>query len=246
MKNMKTVNEVSILTGLSIRTLHYYDKIGLLKPAVTTAAHYRMYDDTNLERLQQIMLFRELEFPLSDIASILDAPDFDRQLAIEQQLELLTLKKKHLEELIEFTCKLTKKGEKNMSFEVFDKREMKKYAEEAKAKWGSTDAYQEYEEKAKIMTEEDQKMAWAGIMDCFVRFGALLDKQPADEEVQAEVKKLQDYITEHFYLCKKEILLGLGQMYNAGGEMTDNINKAGGAGTAEFVSKAIEIYCFDN
>jgi DNA-binding transcriptional MerR regulator len=97
---MKTVNEVSKLTGVSIRTLQYYDKIGLLTPAMRTEAGYRLYDDTALERLQQILLFRELEFPLSDIRAVLEAPDFDRKKAITQQIELLTLKKQRLEAII--------------------------------------------------------------------------------------------------------------------------------------------------
>ena len=90
---MMTVNEVSKLTGVSIRTLQYYDTIGLLKPDGYTASGYRLYDDTALERLQQILLFKELEFPLKEIKRIIDAPDFDRDKALSQQIELLTMKK---------------------------------------------------------------------------------------------------------------------------------------------------------
>ena len=99
---MMTVHEVSRLAGVSIRTLQYYDKIGLLHPAGYTDAGYRLYDDTELERLQHILLFRELEFPLKDIRAILDSPDFDRSKALEQQIELLKLKKEHLDNLINF------------------------------------------------------------------------------------------------------------------------------------------------
>ena len=93
---MMTVNEVSKLTGVSIRTLQYYDTIGLLKPIEYTESGYRLYDDTSLERLQQILLFKELEFPLKEIKKIIDAPNFDRNKALEQQIELLTMKKEHL------------------------------------------------------------------------------------------------------------------------------------------------------
>ena len=93
---MKTVNEVSKLTGISVRTLHHYDEIGLLKPTSITDAGYRLYDDIALERLQHILLFRELQFPLKDIKKILDSSDFDRNKALEQQIELLTMKKEHL------------------------------------------------------------------------------------------------------------------------------------------------------
>ena len=94
---MMTVNEVSKLAGVSIRTLQYYDSIGLLKPAEYTESGYRLYDDAAMERLQQILLFRELEFPLKEIKEIVTRPDFDKQKALEQQIELLTMKKEHLE-----------------------------------------------------------------------------------------------------------------------------------------------------
>ena len=88
---MKTVKEVSNLTGVSIRTLHHYDKIGLLNPAKVTDAGYRLYDDASLCRLHAILLLRELQFPLKDIKQILDAPGFDTMEALEQQIELLEL-----------------------------------------------------------------------------------------------------------------------------------------------------------
>lgn len=97
---MMTVNEVSKLTGVSIRTLQYYDTIGLLKPIEYTESGYRLYDDTSLERLQQILLFKELEFPLKEIKKIIDAPNFDRNKALEQQIELLTMKRSILKILL--------------------------------------------------------------------------------------------------------------------------------------------------
>ena len=92
-ETMKTVKEVSELTGVSIRTLHYYDSIGLLRPTEITESGYRLYDDTALERLQQILLFRELQFPLKEIKEILDSPNFDKDKCLEQQITLLQLKK---------------------------------------------------------------------------------------------------------------------------------------------------------
>ena len=99
---MMTVNEVSKIAGESIRTLQYYDKIGLLHPTGHTDAGYRLYDDTDLERLQHILLFRELEFSLKDIASIINSPDFDRSKALEQQIEMLKLKREHIDNLMNF------------------------------------------------------------------------------------------------------------------------------------------------
>ena len=240
---MMTVNEVSKLTGVSVRTLHYYDEIGLLTPAVTTEAGYRLYDDTNLERLQQILLFRELEFSLKEIKEIIDRPGFDRRKALSEQIKLLTLKKEHFENLISFTKQIESTGGFDMDFKVFDWRKIEKYKAEAKKSWGDTEAYREYEKKAADYSEKKEKMLAGALMDLFKEFGTMRDQSPADPDVQNQVKKLQDFITANYYTCTKQILAGLGQMYGAGGEMTDHIEAAGGKGTAEFAAKAISEYC---
>ncbi len=238
-----TVKEVSKLAGVSIRTLQYYDSIGLLKPAEYTEAGYRLYDDTALERLQQIMLFKELEFPLKEIKEIIDAPGFDRKKALEQQIELLTLKKEHLENLISFARNIKENGVKNMDFSAFDNSKIEEYEKRAKEQWGSTAAYKEYEQKSKNRTKDNQNEINKEFMQLFYEFGKMKDLDPASEQVQNQVKKLQDFITDNYYNCTKEILSGLGQMYSAGGEFTENIDKAGGEGTAEFTAKAISIFC---
>lgn len=208
---MMTVNEVSKLTGVSIRTLQYYDTIGLLPPTEYTEAGYRLYDDAAMERLQQI--------------------------------ELLTMKKEHLEHLINFARKIKTSGVNKMDFNVFDTTKMDEYARQAKEQWGQTVEYKEYEEKTNNQSPDTQKLAWKNLMLIFADFGKIKEKDPSNEEVQLQVKKLQDYISEHFYKCSKEILNGLGKMYASGGEFTENIDKAAGSGTAVFTAKAIEIYC---
>ena len=237
------VNEVSKLTGVSIRTLQYYDRIGLLHPAKYTEAGYRLYDDAALETLQQILLFRELEFPLKDIKEIISSPDFDRRKALDQQIELLRLKKEHIENLIDLAREIKLSGVKKLTFDAFDTRKIDEYAAQAKASWGTTPAYKEYEEKSKGRTKEEDKKIYQGMIDLFAQFGRIRDTDPASGEAQALVKKLQDYITEHMYTCTKEILSGLGKMYVAGGEFTQNIDSYGGEGTAEFAARAIEIFC---
>lgn len=240
---MMTVNEVSKLTGVSIRTLHYYDTIGLLHPADITEAGYRLYDDTALERLQQILLFRELEFPLKEIKTILDSPNFDRAKALEQQIELLTIKKEHLENLITFARGIQWIGVRTIDFSVFDTKKLDDYAKRAKEQWGKTEAYKEFEEKNANVTDEQGQEIAVEFMGLFAEFGQMKDKSPEEAKVQEQVKKLQDYITEHFYNCTPQILASLGKMYAGGGEFTQNIDKAGGVGTAEFAARAIEIYC---
>jgi DNA-binding transcriptional MerR regulator len=240
---MMTVNEVSKLAGVSIRTLQYYDSIGLLKPAEYTESGYRLYDDTAMERLQQILLFRELEFPLKEIKEIVTRPDFDKEKALDQQIELLALKKEHLEKLITFAREIKEKGANNMDFTAFDTRKLEEYKMKAKEQWGDTSAYKEYEEKASGRSDEEEKVLWKEFMKLFERFGKIKDTDPASDKAQGMVKEIQDYITEHFYECSKDILAGLGKMYSSGGEFTTNIDRVGGSGTAEFVGKVIEIYC---
>ena len=240
---MMTVNEVSKLTGVSIRTMHYYDSIGLLKPSEYTESGYRLYDDTALERLQQILLFRELEFPLKEIKEIIDAPGFDKKKALEQQIELLLLKKEHIENLIDFARRIKTIGVNKMDFKAFDTKKIEEYSKRAKEQWGQTSAYQEYEEKTKGISETQQKDVINSFMLIFAEFGKMKEQDASSDAVQSQVKKLQDFITEHYYTCTKEILSGLGKMYASGGEFTENIDNYSGEGTACFTAKAIEIYC---
>ena len=241
---MMTVHEVSRLTGVSIRTLQYYDRIGLLPPAEYTEAGYRLYDDTALETLQQILLFRELEFPLKEIRQIIQSPAFDRRKALEQQVELLELKKERLDRLIALARGIQTTGVKqNMDFSAFDTKKLDEYAARAKEAWGDTPAYKEFEQKAKGRTDTENAALNRQMMAIFADFGAIRDTDPAGEAAQALVRRLQDFITAHYYNCTEPILSGLGQMYAAGGEMTENIDRAGGIGTAEFSAKAIAVYC---
>ena len=237
---MKTVKEVGKLTGVSVRTLHHYDAIGLLKPAKITDAGYRLYDDAALERLHAIMLLKELQFPLKEIREILDSPGFDPMDALAHQIKLLELQKEHLENLIAHARTIQKTGVIPMDFSSFDTAKIDRYAQEAKKKWGSTAAYKEFETKTagKDMQETGDKL-----MDIFRQFGEMRHLSPASNEAQALVAKLQNFITDHYYTCTKQILFGLGQMYAAGDEMNENIDKAGGEGTGAFTRDAITIFC---
>ena len=237
---MMTVHEVSKISRVSIRALHHYDHIGLLPATEVTEAGYRLYDEAALERLQHILLFKALEFPLKDIKEILDSPDFDRSKALEQQIHLLELRKEHLQNLIDLARGIKAIGVKHMSFEAFDTRKIDEYAERAKASWGTTDAYKEYEQKSAGRTEETQQKLNVEMMSIFAEFGKIKDMAPDCEEAVALARKLQDHITEHYYTCTDKILLGLGAMYAGGGDLTTNIDKVGGEGTAVFACEAIK------
>lgn len=240
---MKTVQQVSKLTGVSVRTLHHYDQIGLLKPAKITDAGYRLYDEAALRRLQAILFFRELEFPLKQIGEILDRPGFDFSSALADQIRLLELRAEQLQKLISHARQIQETGVIPMDFSAFDRSKQATYAAEAKKRWGSTDAYKEFEEKTAGQTQAQQNAAGDGLMAIFARMGTIRTTDPAASEAQALVKELQDYITAHYYTCTKQILRGLGMMYIAGDDMTANIDAAGGAGTAQFAHEAIEVYC---
>ena len=198
---MKTVKEVSRLTGVSVRTLHHYDAIDLLKPSRVTEAGYRLYDDTALRRLQTILLFRELQFPLKEIREILDSPGFDPMEALQQQIHLLELQRRHLDKLISHARQIQKTGVIDMNFEPFDTAEMDAYTAEAKALWGKTDAYQEFEQKTAGQTAAQMRSAGDALMDIFTEFGAVRHLSPTSEEAQTLVAKLQGFITQNYYTC---------------------------------------------
>ena len=237
------IGEISRISGVSIRTLHHYDDIGLLKPSRTTESGYRVYDDTDLQRLHTILLFRELEFPLRDIKRILDQPDFDPLTALDSQITLLTMRREHIDNLILLARGLKLKGLKHMDFSAFDTRKIDDYAAQAKAAWGSTEAYKEYEVKDKNHTKEDRQKISDDMMQLFAVFGSRRHIDPACEEAQSFVQQLRDFISLHFYRCTPVILRSLADMYDGGGDFTHNIDQAGGKGTANFIAAATRIYC---
>ncbi len=235
------IKEFARLSGVSVRTLHYYDEIGLLRPAsVDEQTGYRFYDENSLLRMQEVLFYRELDFPLKSIVEILASPYYNKEEALEEQRKLLTLKKERLERLIG-AIDGALKGENVMK--AFDNSKMDQYLSKAKERWGKTDAWQEYEEKSVGRTAETERDLGEQLMDIFAGLGALRGEEPGSEAVQQVVAALQQFITENYYTCTKEILRNLGQMYTMMGSMRDNIDKRGGAGTAELAGRAIEIYC---
>lgn len=236
------IKEFAEVTGVSVRTLHYYDEIGLLRPAyVDRVTGYRHYDEQSVLRMQEILFYRELDFSLKQISEILSSPNYQKETALKEQKQLLTLKKERLERLIE-AIDGAMKGENVMS--AFDNSKFDTYKAEAKERWGKTTAYKESEEKAKHRSK-DKNSVLAEEMDAiFGEFAACMNggAAPESEGAQLCVKKLQSHITENHYNCTKEILFGLGQMYVADERFKETIDKHA-AGNAEFVCAAIGAYC---
>ena len=239
---MRTVTEVSKLTGVSVRALHHYDTIGLLKPTEVTEAGYRLYDDAALEKLYMILVFREFGLSLKEIAGILHAPDYDRNRCLEKQIALMQERIGKLQDRIALAKGMLTVGVKYMDFEGFDPNNMDEYSTQAKALYGKTDAYKEFEQKSASRTAQQEKDLGAQVMDFFARLGKMRPCDPGCEEAQAWAKELQDFFTANYYTCTPQILSSLAESYAGGGSMTENIDKVGGAGTGAFAKEVIDIY----
>ena len=236
------IKEFANFTGVSVRTLHYYDQIGLLRPAnVDEHSGYRFYDEQSLLQMQEILFYRELDFPLKTIRDMLSSPDYDKETALQEQKQLLILKKERLERLIAAIDDAAK-GANIMN--AFDNSEFEQYKEEARQRWGNTKPYQEYEEKMKNLPAEQLSSPAERINEIMAEFSVTMEQGASPDSAKAQelVKELQSHITENFYTCTESILSGLGQMYVADERFLKNIDQAG-PGTADFISSAIEIYC---
>ena len=239
---MMTVAQVSKRTGVSVRTLHHYDQIGLLKPTEVTEAGYRLYDDTALDKLYMILVYRELGLSLNEIGSILDAPDYDRNRVLEHQIKLMQERVEKLQNRIALAKGMRMLGVKYMDFEGFDPKKIDQYCQQAKVLYGKTDAYKEFEQKQKGRTKEQEKDLGAQVMELFAKLGKMRPCAPDSEAAQNWASELQAFFTEHFYTCTPQILKGLAESYAGGGSMTENIDKAGGEGTGAFAKQVIDIY----
>ena len=239
---MMTVAEVSKRTGVSVRTLHHYDQIGLLKPTEVTEACYRLYDDTALDKLYMILVYRELGLPLNEIGSILDAPDYDRNRVLEHQIKLMQARVEKLQNRISFARGMLMLGVKYMDFEGFDPKKIDEYSQQAKVLYGKTDAYKEFQQKQKNRTKEQEKDLGVQVMELFANLGKMRPCAPDSEKAQNWAKELQAFFTEHFYTCTPQILKSLAESYAGGGSMTENIDKVGGEGTGAFAKQVIDIY----
>lgn len=203
---MRTVKEVSELTGISVRTLHYYDEIGLFKPTEVTEAGYRLYDDKAIDRLGQILVFKELDLPLADIKRIMDNPDLDSNSILEKQRKMLCRKKQRIERIIDGIDRMMK-GEKTMDFTVFSEKEMEDMVDDMfngmtdKQKQFFIDQYGSVEEwkKQMIASASDEKVQknWAKVVEWYGGKDAFKEeskKEPLDSEIYAAYQNRVDEI----------------------------------------------------
>ncbi|MFR6312438.1 MerR family transcriptional regulator [Anaerofustis stercorihominis] len=238
------VGDVSKLFGISVRTLHYYDEIDLLRPRETDEiSGYRYYDKDDLEQLQEIMFYKKLLIPLKEIKLILSKTDYEREEILSKHKNLLLLEKEKIDSLIKLVDN-TLKGE-NIDMSTFDMNEIervkKEYKQEVIARWGSSEAYKESEKRTNSYSKDDWEKINKKQEEIFTLFYLSKDKDVNSDEVKKLVKTWQNFISDNFYPCTDEILSGLADMYVCDDRFRNNIDKFG-EGTAEFMSKAIKAY----
>ena len=247
----RSVKELAALCGVSVRTLHYYDEIGLLPPSgVDPHNGYRYYDESSLERLQAILFYRSLDFSLKQIAVILSSPQYDSRRMLQEQKHLLLLEKQRLEHVIAAIENLEKGGASAMHNDLTtpihnDEWESmrQQYKQEAQQRWGQTTAYQEFNEKTAGQSAEQQQNAVQGLEDLMEEAAALCQKgvSPTDPQAQDLAARWQQHITDHYYTCTDAILAGLGEMYVTDERFRSHIDRHG-AGTADYLHAAIRAY----
>lgn len=217
------VGQVASFAGVTVRTLHHYDEIGLLSPSGRSHAGHRRYDDADLDRLQQILFYRELGFPLDEVAALLDDPDTDPQEHLRRQHELLTVRIEKLQkmaEAVEHAMEARRMGinlTPEEKFEVFGEYDPDRYDEESRRRWGDTEPYRESQRRVATYTKEDWlriKAEDAGNTSAFV---ALMDAgvAPDSESAMDLAEQHRQRISRNFYDCTYEIHTGLAEMYVA-------------------------------
>lgn len=242
-----TVQQLARLAGVSVRTLHYYDEIGLLKPSSIAKNGYRSYEEKELIRLQQILFFRELEFPLDDIKRMLDAPNFNVVESLREQKKLMQLKHKRLANLIAAIDKTitTMNDDQKINdeelYDVFKDNDVKQYQDEVKERWGNTDAYKQSMAKVSKMTKAEMDKLKEDGKKFTQELADAMDKPVDSAEVQALIQKHYEGI-QFFYECPLPMYRNLGQMYVDDPRFTAYYDKFR-PGLAVFVRDAIAHYC---
>ncbi|MDK0520298.1 MerR family transcriptional regulator [Streptomyces sp. ML-6] len=216
-----SVGQVAEFAGVTVRTLHHYDGIGLLSPGGRSHAGHRRYDDGDLDRLQQILFYRELGFPLDRIAVLLDDPEADPQEHLHRQHRLLTDRIAELRKMAEAVEKAMEARKMGINltpeerFEVFGDQDPERYAEEAERRWGGTDAYAESQRRAASYTKDDWKRMQAEAAEWGAAYSALMEAgEPATGERAMDLaEEHRRRIIGRFYECGPEAHRGLGEMY---------------------------------
>jgi DNA-binding transcriptional MerR regulator len=241
-----TVGELAKMAGVSVRTLHHYDQIGLLKPSARTEAGYRLYGEAELLRLQQVLFFKELDMSLEAVRQVLDDPGFDQVTALEQHRQRLNGRIERLTQLlITIDRTIDRITEEDMSltdeelYEGFTTEQIERYKREAREMYDPA-LVAESERRAKKMSRAQWKAVKAEGEAITNAIAALADGDPAGAEVQALMARHHGWI-ENFYACSAEVYRGLSQLYVEHAEFRASYEKVR-PGLAEFLSAAMKVY----
>lgn len=245
-ERLYTVGEVAALAGVSVRTLHHYHAVGLVEPSARTPAGYRVYSRRDLERLQEVLFFRELGIPLADIAVLLGSGALDREAALEVQREMLQAKAARIAAMIagiERTLDAHRRGARmdaQEMFEVFGDFDPRDYEDEVQERWGHTDAYRESSRRAARYTADDWKRFKAEAEEISLAIAALMDEGvPADDSrAQDAVERARLQIDTWFYPCSHDMHVALAEMYIADPRFTATYERIR-PGMAQYVHDAI-------
>ncbi len=240
-----TVGELARLTGITVRTLHHYDEIGLVVPSQRTAAGYRLYDDADVIRLQQVLLFRELGLPLDEIAFAIDQAG-SREDLLRQHREVLVQKRARIDAMLSALDSALVSLEKGRVMQPDDVKQMfegfdpSQYEEEVKQRWGNTEAYKESQRRTKRYGKAEWDQIQGDWQAIYAELAMLMKAGTpvTDPAVQALVDKHRAHIDRWFYPCSVEMHKGLGQMYVADARFAANLDKVA-AGFAQYLSDAI-------
>lgn len=242
---LMSIGELARRAGVSARMLRHYDEIGLLRPERVTQAGYRLYGEASLLRLTHIRYLRELEFSLPEIARMLDGAQRETQLALSRHRELMLCRRAQIDAIIArldgaIAGKPLAPKEESIMNQWEEIR--RQYADEARARWGDTEAYRESERREEAATARQRQEALDGMNAILQAFADARTLDASHARAQALVARLKAHITENYYDCTDEILAGLGAMYVQDERFTKNIDRFG-EGTAAFMSRAIARYC---
>jgi DNA-binding transcriptional MerR regulator len=242
-----TVGELARLAGVTVRTLHHYDRIGLVQPHDRTAAGYRSYDVRDLDRLQQVLVYRELGFPLEEIATLLDDPEVDPAAHLRRQHRLLRDRLGRTQAMVAAVEKEMEARQMGISltpeerFEVFGDFRPEDHEAEAEERWGDTEAYAESQRRTRGYRKEDWLRVKAEGADVERRFAAALAAgAPADSATAMDLaEEHRQQISRNFYDCPPEMHAGLGRMYVEDERFTAHYERIA-PGLAQYVSTAVQ------
>ncbi len=242
-----TVKQMAKMAGVSARTLHYYDEIGLLRPRRNPDNGYRLYGRTAVLRLQQILFLRELGLSLEEIQALLDRPDYNLLQALQGHRQALLARQERLERLIgtvERTISYLKGSiemESKQLFEGFSEEKQKEYEEEARQRWGDTDAYRESQRRWKSYTDDDKRKIGEEGEAAYRAILAAMPYGPASPQAQEGIARWHQHL-RYFYEPTQEILLGLAEMYNDHPDFAATFQRIHPE-LAAFMRDAIRVYC---